>query len=394
MQSKPAVCFVCTGPAMPGFFADEAPTEVGGIELQLWHISAELAQRGWPVSFVLGDYGQQMPPCGPHDIRLVVGHAPHRHSGALGFVLRGLRPLLRALDQADAAIYFQHGLGPLTGPVVHHVRRRGRKSAYAVACTAELMVDGPDAPRYGRLQRWSGAWGIRHTDLLLAQSEEQQRLATERWGREAPLMRNVWPGPFGPTDGERDDTVVWVGTMRPVKRPELVLELARRLPEIRFVVVGGPTGKTPELFRHVCAEAEKLPNVEIVGFVPPNEVDRHFLEAALLLNTSTVEGFPNAFLHAWGRHKPVVSTNDPNEMLTRRGFGRHATTVDELASAITELCADRALRRQIGAAACAYVVEHHAHEQVITQLESDLLALLAPGPPQGGGRPGHGLGAS
>jgi glycosyltransferase involved in cell wall biosynthesis len=189
-------------------------------------------------------------------------------------------------------------------------------------------------------------------------------------------MRNIWPGPFGLAEGERDDTVVWVGTMRPIKRPELVIDLARLMPDIRFVVVGGPSRKHTDLFERTRRAAEELPNADVVGFVPVNDVDRYFLNAALLLNTSAVEGFPNTFLHAWGRHKPVVSMYDPNGMLAGRGFGRCAPTVEELAAAIRELCGDRPLRRRIGAAACDYVRRYHAPHQVIAELERNLLGLV------------------
>jgi len=375
MAAEPSICFVNTGPAMPGFFAAGAPAQVGGVELQLYHISRELQARDWAVSFVLGDYGQQTPACTPEGIRLIVGHAPHAHDGLRSFLRQGLRPLWRALDAADSAIYFQHGVGALTGLLAFYARRRGAQFAFAAACNADLLCRLPGASRLPRSQRWTAAYGLRHADLLLAQSEEQQEIVATHWGRLAPLMRNVWPGPYGVADEEQDQVVLWVGGMRPVKRPELALELAQRLPDLQFTIVGGPSGRHDELFARIKAQGEAMSNVRIEGFVPFGEVDRHFREAAVLLNTSAVEGFPNAFLHAWGRHKPVVSMVDPNHLLREREFGRCGPNLEELAAALRELCADRAQRRRIGAAAAEYVQQHHAPSAVMAALETELLRL-------------------
>jgi len=380
MAARPSICFVNTGPAMPGFFAAGAPAQVGGVELQLYHIARELQARAWAVSFVLGDYGQQTPARTPEGLRLIVGHAPHAHDSLSGFLGHGLQPLWRALNEADAAIYLQHGVGALTGLLAFYAQRRRRKFAFAAACNADLLCHLPGASRLPRHQRWTAAYGLRHADLLLAQSEEQQEIVTAHWGRSAALMRNVWPGPYGSADEERDDGVLWVGGMRPVKRPELALELARRLPELQFTIVGGPSGKHEALFARIKAEGEALPNVQITGFVPFDEVDRYFRTAAVLLNTSVVEGFPNAFLHAWGRHKPVVALVDPNHLLSRRGFGRYGQNLEEVAAALRELCADRAQRRRIGAAAAEYVQQQHTPTAVIAALETELLRLAGAGP--------------
>ena len=38
-------------------------------------------------------------------------------------------------------------------------------------------------------------------------------------------------------------------------------------------------------------EAERIPNLEFVGFVPYPDVNEYFNNASLLVNTSSVEGF-------------------------------------------------------------------------------------------------------
>ena len=102
--------------------------------------------------------------------------------------------------------------------------------------------------------------------------------------------------------------------MQPGKRPELLLELARRLPQRRFVMIGGagsggllaPRG----YFERIRDQAAALPNVEFKGFLPFEQADAWFDHARVFVNTSRFEGMPNTFLQAWARGVPTLATVD------------------------------------------------------------------------------------
>ena len=88
--------------------------------------------------------------------------------------------------------------------------------------------------------------------------------------------------------------------MRHFKRPHLALEIARRLPQHKFVIIGGPDGskKGDEIFREVSEGFRQLPIVEFKGMVPMDETERYFDGARVFLNTSIYEGFPNTKANA------------------------------------------------------------------------------------------------
>jgi hypothetical protein len=101
-----------------------------------------------------------------------------------------------------------------------------------------------------------------------------------------------------------------VGTIKPIKAPELFVDLARRRPSLRFRMVGGAATSGPAdkaYYERIRALASAVPNLEFVGHVPFRDVGRHFDGASLFVSTATAEGFPNTFLQAWIRGVPTAS---------------------------------------------------------------------------------------
>ena len=94
--------------------------------------------------------------------------------------------------------------------------------------------------------------------------------------------------------------------LRQPKRPDLLIEIAKRLPQIKYVVCGGtqPTDHHRDTVRQSSNDFVELSNIEFRGQVAPVEAERVIAEAAVLLCTSDQEGFPNTFLQAWSYWYP------------------------------------------------------------------------------------------
>ena len=99
--------------------------------------------------------------------------------------------------------------------------------------------------------------------------------------------------------GEDAKVVVWLGRFTKVKRPDRVVNIARALPEVIFVMAGGG-----ELFEEIRRSAPK--NLLLVGFQDKNEM---WSIADLALCTSDSEGMPLALIEAQMAGVPVVSTD-------------------------------------------------------------------------------------
>jgi glycosyltransferase involved in cell wall biosynthesis len=76
-------------------------------------------------------------------------------------------------------------------------------------------------------------------------------------------------------------TAGYAGHLYPGRGIELIMELARRLPGVQFMLVGGSDEDIHEWRR--WAEASHLPNVNLVGFVPNAALPRYLAACDILL---------------------------------------------------------------------------------------------------------------
>ncbi len=170
------------------------------------------------------------------------------------------------------------------------------------------------------------------------------------------------------------DTVLWCGTVHTYKRPELLLELARRLPHRKFVLVGGQgvdETQTAPYYRGILGEARALGNVHATGFLPLAQVEPHFDRARVFVNTSEYEGMPNTFMQAWARGIPTVATVDVGARSGPDGRGeliyRQFSRVEEAAEEIERLFDDRLYWQRAYARVREYFEATHSSAEVLAR---------------------------
>jgi glycosyltransferase involved in cell wall biosynthesis len=261
--------------------------------------------------------------------------------------------------------------------VAAFARAHDRASVFAAAHDADFFVDRQRI-RYLR-DRLLYRWGVRRMDRIVVQTERQAELCRAEYGRDSIVIPSCYAhvGRAGAHDGP----ILWVATAKRYKRPHLFVELARRLPEYRFRLVGGPERSEPERRYHaqLVADAAGLPNLELVGFVPYADVEREFDGASLFVNTSIGEGFPNTFLQAWSRGIPTLSFFDPQSTLDGVAVGCVVRDLDAMAAALREFKRDPARWREDGARARALVERRHSCASVADAYQRVLISAHAGG---------------
>jgi len=369
-DAKPKVCIFHTGPAVPQMLLGEDVAVAGGSELQLASIARGLHEREWSISFVLRDSNAGQTATCVNGIRLIRAQSGKRGVPILRFFTNTLPSNLNLIRQAGADVYVMMGVGWQSGLLAWSCGGHAHRFILWLASITDPMCG---TRRYSSLavqERWLARYGLRHADVIVAQTRDQQRLLREHQGRESVLIRNIWPTDESQYIPPGDPPeVFWAATVRELKRPHLFLDVAEALPSIRFVMAGGPAEGNPGLYDEVKARAESMANVDFLGFVPFREIDEYYARASAYLCTSTIEGFPNTLLQAWSHGRPVVSTFDPDEVICEHNLGFHCQDFDELVTAVRTACenssdyAERVRR---------YLREHHSPEAIMPQVESVL----------------------
>jgi glycosyltransferase involved in cell wall biosynthesis len=363
LRRKPHICFVAPY-AWPVLSRDPNIQVVGGAEVQQCGLARLFAANGYRVSMISLDYGQPSP-------ALVDGVTVYKSFRAADGipVLRFLHPRLstmwRALRQVDADVYYQRSSAMWTGVVAEFCRRYGKRAIYAGASDRDFEI-GQEQIALGR-DRWLYRHGLQRVDRIVAQNPYQVESCRRNHRRNAVLIPSCYVPPAHAQRATPDnDRVLWVGTIHNYKRPELLLDIAERLPERRFVMIGGPSIGGERLkagyFEAVRERAKRLPNVEFTGFLPLAQVEPWFDRARLLVLTSVYEGMPNVFLQAWARGVPTVSTVD---------VGAPVNTVvadaAQGAAKVEALLGDTALWNQASSDSLAYFERNHSSSEVLAR---------------------------
>lgn len=372
---RPHICFVAPE-VWPVLSRNTAIEVVGGAEVQQSILARLLVGAGYRVSMICFDYGQ------PKRVTLDGIAVLRCHARDAGLpVWRFLHPRLtgfwQAMREIDADIYYQRSAGMLTAVVAAFCRRHGKRSIYAGASDSDFGP-GRQLIRYRR-DRWLFERGLAAVDTIVVQNEIQQRDCLTHYRRAATIIPSCYELPADSQPGA-GEYVLWVATLRPGKRPELFLELARRLPHRRFVLAGGAAANAPggkAYFEAMRSAASRLPNVEFTGFLPLALVEPRFDRARVVVNTSVFEGMPNVFLQAWARGIPTVALIDVGARWQDKPLYCVAADLDMAAAEIERLFDDDLYRARAAARCRDYFAATHASAAVLARYQHLLDAVPA-----------------
>jgi glycosyltransferase involved in cell wall biosynthesis len=308
-----------------------------------------------------------------------------RRYGAFFDALR----LYRALARERPDVIYQQVACAHTGIAAYYARRNGARMVWRVTSDRSVRRSPIKWWRiHERIEQRFVDYGIRHADLILAQTETQKAELARHYGRsDAVVVRNFHPPPGASAAAKGADgvaQVVWIANLKRLKNPGAFVRLAKRLEarrETRFIMVGDALERGRWLDELMRAVGD-VPNLSYVGRLEQEAVNDLLDRSDLLVNTSDFEGFSNTFIQAWMRRVPVVSLSvDPDGLLRERGLGYLSGDEEALARDVAQLLDDHALRERIGERARRYALEHHstAHlDRLARLLELEPTAAAAP----------------
>lgn len=117
-------------------------------------------------------------------------------------------------------------------------------------------------------------------------------------------------------------TVGWLARWDPVKRPEIFLQLVEKFPDVQFKFAGSALDQ--EWVRHLKDTYGSAPNLDWVGridqFRDPEAHSAFLDDAWIMVNASTKEAMPNAFIEAAAHGCAILSGLDPDNFASKFGY--------------------------------------------------------------------------
>lgn len=174
----------------------------------------------------------------------------------------------------------------------------------------------------------------------------------------------------------KENTIVALGRLDIVKRPWIIGEVAKRMPEYTFTFAG-------QVHDQEMKDAMKpylaLANVTSTGHIEQTEKDKLLRDSKLLINTSIHECIPVSFLEALSYGMPIISNRNPDSITEK--FGRAVKQVngdgfeevDELVDGIREYMENDNLRIKTAKKGIQYIKEVHNLDKYIDDIREVII---------------------
>jgi len=288
-----------------------------------------------------------------------------RSQTALGTILQSI-DMISEMASINADVYYQRVASALTWLVWVFTVVSGKRFVFGMSflwdadlASTRRLYDGSWLDKVG-IARALYRQGLLHAAAIIAQTNDQFRaLGDSAKGRctVVPSLSNV---AVGRKEKAKPPFVLWLARMDWYKEPMTFIALAKDLPKVEFKMAG--SGPLEVLVRR---EAEKIPNLSLLGAKPIEEADALCGAASLVVNTSVVEGFPNTLLQAAAQGTPFVSLHyDPDGVIEDNGLGVFARTFETLKVEVESLLTDEKKRSAMGEKGMDYVRRVHGRDRV------------------------------
>lgn len=369
-----SVCLISQNAA--GAFRGGHVGHIGGVERQTVLVAQWLADYGHDVSVITWAEFEDQKDEYRNGIKLIRLCEESKGIPIIRFFWPRWWSLVKALRRANADVYIHNAAEAVTGQIALWTKLQCRTFVCSIASEPACERKLPTLNTIW--ERCFYGIGLRNADAIITQTKAQSLKLETEWG----LNSKVLPMPCEPPqDISRDDhvgrsgVVLWVGRVVPLKRLEILLDVALHCPEIGFDVVGELDIKS-SYGKELSDRAARLENVSLRGRQPFDAVWKFYMQSSILVCTSEYEGFPNTFLEAMYFGLPIISTFDPDGLLEKEGLGLTVRTTAQLVNSIRLLKEDRFEYNRIKKKSMDYFDEHHVGSKALSRFEQSLASVL------------------
>jgi len=196
--------------------------------------------------------------------------------------------------------------------------------------TVEKLGLAKKLSRYLTLKLYGHA--LCQADRLFVQAELLAPKVHELFNRNPSLLPNFVEIPKGNMVKADVPTVVWLGRLDSIKRPHLCFDLAKRMPNIQFYILGKSHSNLDYASDPYYRDVK---NLHFMGFQDGKVKEMVLSRAWILINTSIYECLPVSFLEVLAHKCALLSTQNPDSYTER--FGMYVKYPELLEKGLEEL---------------------------------------------------------
>jgi glycosyltransferase involved in cell wall biosynthesis len=178
------------------------------------------------------------------------------------------------MKRINADIYFHQAGSP--GIVSIFSRLNQKKMIKIIASDADvsskiIINDNIFIQILSKLADWIDIF-LAHT--VICQNYFQKEILKRKFKINSFLIKN----PIcisSDVNKKNDNNILWVGTIRNIKQPEILLTIAQSFPDYKFIMIGG-SGESIQYYEKIKNAATKMSNILFLGYIPNEKISQIF----------------------------------------------------------------------------------------------------------------------
>lgn len=335
----------------------------GGAQVQVYYLSTALAEDiNFDVHFVVADFGQP-------NFELKKNVKLHKSFSFSDNLFKRIYKLFETLKKTDADTYIFRSADIGAALTILYVRKILKKKVlYMLASDVETSKKR-QKKHSGALKTFAMQYVYKNADIITVQTDEQKKLFEKYRNRKInSVIKNIYlRKKNAQINFEEKNTILWVGRLTEIKKPEIFLTAAKKYPDEKFIMIAPLAIDKKEYGIAIKNKAKKIKNLKLLEYVKPTEIFEYYKKAKIYILSSELEGFSNTMAEAMAANCPILSYNvNPDNILHKFNFGFCVEkNTNKFWASFEKLRENSDLRKKMGENGSKYIKDFHQKEQII-----------------------------
>ncbi|NPA68898.1 MAG: glycosyltransferase family 4 protein [Chlorobi bacterium] len=311
INKKIKICFF--SPASAAFFSPYLNINHGGAELQMYLTAKKISENhNFDISFLVEEKNNNSE---TENIKLYKSINLKKKESVISKIPKAIKLLIQ-LKKINPDIVISTNANALTGFFALYAKIFNKKYIFRSSSLADINYPLQNGIS-GKIYRY----GLKNASAVTVQTQEIKSLMKKHHNIDAVIIKNLFEIKQPPATTNKE-FILWVSRFDKTKNPELFLNLAKKIPAEKFVMICPYAEQEKKDWNKLKKKADKIPNLKFTEKVHYAGIQKYFDKAVLFVNTSDFEGFPNTFLQSAQAKTPAASLKvNPDNFITEYNCG-------------------------------------------------------------------------